>query len=112
MADHAWVGAALVDLDDQQAALADLRGAIRLRQAVKVNILETYCRACRRPWDDVADEPCSAADNNEHLRGGPIGKRRPRKCGHDDCVAYGCSGAGISPEVAAAAIHGHAIIHA
>lgn len=115
MADHVWWGAANVPLTDGQIAVANLRGAVRLEGAA-VRILEVYClgpngqSGCRRPWDDVAGEPCIAAENNEHLRGGPIGKRRPRKCGHDDCVAYGCSGAGISPKVAAAAIHGHAIV--
>jgi hypothetical protein len=94
VADHVWVGAALVDLSGQQAALADLRGAIRLPQRTRVNILETYCAACRRPWDDVADEPCIAAENNEHLRGGPIGERQKRTHTHD-CSVWGCPGGGI-----------------
>lgn len=101
MADHVWVGAALVDLTGQQAALADLRGAIKLPLQAKVNILETYCAACRRPWEDVADEPCSAVEDNTHLRGGPIGERRNRTHTHD-CIAWGCSGTGIPRSTLAA----------
>jgi hypothetical protein len=59
-----------------------------------VHILETYCEACRRPWDDVADEPCIAATDSEHLRGGPIGERKNRTHTHD-CQLWGCTGTGI-----------------
>jgi hypothetical protein len=92
--EHAWVGAALVSLTGQQASLADLRGFVHLPQRAKVHILETYCEACRRPWDDVADEPCIAATDSEHLRGGPIGERKNRTHTHD-CQLWGCTGTGI-----------------
>lgn len=98
---HVWVAAATVVLNNQQAKRAVLRHSVRLPEEFRIDVLEVYCRECRRPWDDVLDEPCSAADNNEHLRGGPIGIRKKRKqythyhdcrrydCDHD-CAALGC----------------------
>lgn len=47
-------------------------------ERTQFHILDIHCSACRRPYDDVADEPCAAAINNEHLRGGPIGERKKR----------------------------------
>lgn len=53
------------------------------------NALETYCSQCRRPYDDVADQPCEAADGWEHLIGGPRGRRKRL---HDhDCNLFGCN---------------------
>ena len=104
MADHVWIGGSIeVPLDSQQAAMAGRRGSIRLRRDAEIRILEVYCRVCCRGWKDAADGSCEAAENNDHLIGGPTGRRRPRTHTHD-CVAYGCSGTGISPAVAAAAI--------
>jgi hypothetical protein len=87
--EHDWVGAATFDLDTVQARRAVLRHSVRLPKNDKVSILEVYCQACRRPWEDVVDEPCSALENNEHLRGGPIGERKKRKH-HHNCELLGC----------------------
>ncbi len=75
---HEWIGAANVPLDVKSARRADQRGSIRLPQETKVTVLEVSCNACRRPYDDVVDEPCSALVDNTHLRGGPIGERKKR----------------------------------
>lgn len=75
---HEWVGAANVPLDVKGARRAEQRGSIRLPQETKIVVLEVSCNACRRPYDDVLDEPCAALINNEHLRGGPIGERKKR----------------------------------
>ena len=78
-APHAWCGGSLLELTERQARLALLRGFVPLPQRTKVKVLEIYCLTCRRPYEDVADEPCSALANNEHLRGGPIGVRAKRR---------------------------------
>lgn len=108
---HVWVGAATVDLTPKQAAHADLRGSIRVPGQTRIDVLETYCKNCRRPYDEVADQTCIAAADNSHLIGGPTGKRRPRTHEHD-CVANGCTGTGIPPAVAAAAIAGTTLTRA
>ncbi|MFF4777549.1 hypothetical protein ACFY05_32300 [Microtetraspora fusca] len=77
--DHVWLGAAIIRLSSRQAARAYLRHAVRLEKGERVEILESYCEQCRRPWDDVKDEPCAAAADNSYLRGGPIGIRKKRK---------------------------------
>lgn len=90
---HVWVAAATVSLDERQAKRAVLRHSVRIPKELRISVLEVYCGQCRRPWDDVADELCSAAKGNEHLRGGPIGERKKRKTAHlHDCQALGCPG--------------------
>lgn len=79
---HVWVGSALVPLDDEQARNAVIRHAVTLPGRHHFSIIETYCHACRRPYSDVAEIECEAAESNEHLRGGPIGERQRRQ--HDD----------------------------
>lgn len=86
---HIWVAAATITLDPRQAKRAVLRHSIRLPAQRRIDILEIYCGQCRRPWDDVADEPCEAAISNAHLHGGPIGERRKRKHNHR-CDLLGC----------------------
>lgn len=78
-APHKWGGASTVTLTERQARLALIRGSVRLPERSKVDVLEVYCLGCKRPFEDVADEPCSAITGNEHLRGGPIGERKKRK---------------------------------
>lgn len=93
LAEHQWVIASTVAVDAQQARYAVMRGSIRLKERIRIDAQEVYCRECRRPWDDVMDEPCVAVENNEHLRGGPIGERKKRKQFphyHHDCALYGC----------------------
>lgn len=99
---HTWVGAATVQLDDRQALRAVLRHCVRYPRDLRIDVLEVYCSQCRRPWDDVADELCEAADSNEHLRGGPIGERKKRKHRHD-CTAFGCERGDDEGEAVAAA---------
>jgi hypothetical protein len=98
--DHSWVGAATVGLTDKQAAHADLRGSVRVPVETRVDVLEVYCGRCRRPYDDVADEPCIAAAENGHLIGGPIAERRNRTHTHD-CKAHQCAGSGVPPTTVA-----------
>lgn len=101
--DHVWVAAATVELDVRQARRAVLRGSIRLPSQRRIDVLETYCGLCRRPYDDVAGQPCVAAETTEHLRGGPIGERKKRKHNHD-CELFGCpTGAVVAARQAAAA---------
>jgi hypothetical protein len=89
---HRWVIAATVEVDTRYARRAVLRGSVRIPERTRIDALEIYCVACRRPWDDVMDEPCIAATTNEHLRGGPIGERKKRKQfpHQHDCSRYGC----------------------
>lgn len=87
---HTWVGAATIDLDDRQALRAVLRHCVRHPRDLRISVIEVYCSQCRRPWSDVADELCEAADSNEHLRGGPIGERRKRAHHKHNCEALGC----------------------
>lgn len=91
-AKHRWVVAATVEVDVRFARRAVLRGSIRLPEKKRIDALEVYCQKCRRPWDDVLDEPCETADSTEHLRGGPIGERKKRKQfpHQHDCSQYGC----------------------
>ena len=74
--DHEWVVAAEVPVDLKVAKHANLRGSFRTAEGQRIDALETYCRACRRPFDEVADEPCSALENNFHLRGSPEGRAK------------------------------------
>lgn len=92
--DHEWVGATTVDLSDQQVRQANLRGSIRVTDT-RVDVLEAYCKNCRRPYDDVADEQCIAATTREHLHGGPIGVRAKRAHRYHDCWQEGCDTAEI-----------------
>lgn len=87
---HVWVGAANVPLDAKQAFRAVLRHCVRYPTGMRIPILEVYCEQCRRPWDDVADELCEAADGNGHLRGGPIGERKKRAHDRHNCELLGC----------------------
>jgi hypothetical protein len=93
-AQHRWVAAATFEVDARQARQADFRGFIKVQEAKRVDIMEVYCLACHRPYDDVLGEPCVVASvGNEHLRGGPIGERMKRKGRHPyhDCPAVGCT---------------------
>jgi hypothetical protein len=79
---HLWVGSALIPLDDALARAAVAERAVALPGRHHFDIIETYCGTCRRPYTDVAEDPCEAAESNEHLRGGPGG--RQRRTGEDD----------------------------
>jgi hypothetical protein len=88
--DHVWVGAATVQLNLKQAKHAVLRGSIRIPEAAQIVVLEIYCLHCRRPYEDVVDEPCIHATFREHLHGGPIGTRRKRRHDFHRCDLLGC----------------------
>lgn len=88
---HQWVAATYVDLDEKAARRGNNRGTVRVPADTKVEVLDVLCVMCRRSFDDVSDQPCSAADSTEHLRGGPLGERAKRKHPEHDCQAYGCT---------------------
>jgi hypothetical protein len=69
--DHAWVVAAELPVAANVAKYADFRGSFVIKEAGQhVNALEVYCKACKRPYEDVADEQCAALIDNRHLIGG------------------------------------------
>lgn len=75
---HEWVAAAEVAIDSKTARRAAFRGSFRTEAGMRVDALETYCRRCKRPMDDVADKPCVAKIDNAHLIGGDPGVRAKR----------------------------------
>ncbi|MFC5886860.1 hypothetical protein ACFP0N_17980, partial [Kitasatospora aburaviensis] len=52
------------------ARYADFRGSFLAKAQQRVTALEVYCKGCRRPYEDVADEKCAAVVDNRHLIGG------------------------------------------
>lgn len=94
---HTWVGASTHPLDARDAATAARHGRVKVAVDTVVDVLDVYCAACRRPYDDVADAVCEASKSNDHLIGGPTGTRRKRVHDHD-CVLFGCV---MTPEEAA-----------
>lgn len=76
---HTWIGAAEVPLTAKVAKHAALRLSYRADAGDKIDVLEVYCRECKRPYDDVADQPCSAKIDNRHLIGGDQSVRAKRK---------------------------------
>ncbi|MFE3939520.1 hypothetical protein ACFXPJ_38640 [Streptomyces goshikiensis] len=43
------------------ARIADLRGSLRTKTEQRIDTLDTYGRACRRPYADMAGRDCAAA---------------------------------------------------
>lgn len=76
---HEWIVAAEVALDTKTARRASFRGSFRAEEGHRIEALETYCRGCRRPMDEVGDEDCAAKIDNTHLIGGDPGVRAKRK---------------------------------
>lgn len=76
--DHQWVVAANVSMPEGLAKQAKRRGTVRVPQNTKVEVLEVYCGQCRRPWERVHGTDCIAAENRDHLIGGPTGERKKR----------------------------------
>lgn len=76
---HEWIVAAEVPVDTKTARRAQFRGSFRTEQGLRVDSLEVYCRNCRRPMDDVADQSCQARIDNTHLIGGDQSVRAKRK---------------------------------
>jgi hypothetical protein len=73
--EHTWVVAANVPVDLRSARRAQRRGNLRIPAETKIEALEVYCEQCKRPMDDVVDEPCIVS---HFLHGGPIGTRKRR----------------------------------
>jgi hypothetical protein len=87
---HQWVGAIIIDLPEHLARRGNNRGRMPIPAGLPpVDVLEVYCVMCKRPYDAVADKPCSSAESTEHLRGGPLGERKKRKHTHD-CARVQC----------------------
>lgn len=76
---HDWIGAATIALTEKEAKHADFRGSLRAKQDRRIDVLDVYCSGCRRAYVDVADQPCAAKINNEHLIGGDQRERMKRK---------------------------------
>ncbi|MGW7090084.1 hypothetical protein ACWGH2_42245 [Streptomyces sp. NPDC054871] len=76
---HVWIVAAEIKVEDRLAKLADFRGSFTTGQDTRVDALEVYCRSCRRPYEDVADQDCEALLDNRHLIGGDQSQRAKRK---------------------------------
>jgi hypothetical protein len=76
---HVWVVAAEVEVTPKIAKTADYRGSFRAAEGQRIEALEVYCRGCRRPWDEVNGEDCSAKVDNRHLIGGDKSTRAKRK---------------------------------
>ncbi|MFE1270653.1 hypothetical protein [Streptomyces sp. NPDC058758] len=76
---HSWVVAAEISVKEHIAKIADFRGSFTTDGGTRVDALEVYCRACRRPYEDVADIDCEALIDNRHLIGGDQRVRAKRK---------------------------------
>lgn len=84
---HTWIGAAEIWVSDKVAKHANLRLSFRAYAGQRVDVLEVYCRACKRPYDDAADQPCAATIDKTHLIGGNPGQRKKRKLPvHDETM--------------------------
>lgn len=68
--DHVWVVAAELPVSAAVAKYADFRGSFVTKAAQPVTALEVYCKDCKRPYEDVADQDCAAKIDNKHLIGG------------------------------------------
>lgn len=76
---HVWIVAAEIKVEERVAKVADFRGSFTTDAGTRVDALEVYCRACRRPYEDVADADCEAVLDNRHLIGGDQTQRAKRK---------------------------------
>ncbi|MFD7663532.1 hypothetical protein [Streptomyces sp. NPDC059788] len=76
---HTWVVAAEIIVDESVARVADFRGSFRTKTQQRIDALDTYCRACRRPYAAVVGGDCAAAIDNRHLIGGDQSVRAKRK---------------------------------
>jgi hypothetical protein len=89
--EHVWATACTVELPTALAKQANRRGTVRIPEATKVEVLDIYCANCRRPIDAVLGKECAAAENRDHLIGGPTGERAKRTHPHHDCEKYNCT---------------------
>jgi hypothetical protein len=75
---HVWIVAAEIKVEDRVAKTADFRGSFTTTAGTRVDALEVYCRACRRPYEDVVGKDCEALIDNRHLIGGDQAVRAKR----------------------------------
>jgi hypothetical protein len=76
---HVWVAAAEVVIEERAAAGANHKGFFKAQDGQRVDVMEVYCRGCRRPIDQVKGQPCIAKVDKTHLIGGDQSTRAPRK---------------------------------
>lgn len=76
---HDWLAnAQVLHLETAVAKHAAFRGSFRVKAETRIEALDVICGGCRRAYDDVADQPCAAKINNEHLIGGDQRERAKR----------------------------------
>ncbi|MEU9355012.1 hypothetical protein AB0D65_29455 [Streptomyces griseoloalbus] len=75
---HVWVVAAEIEVTPKIASVADYRGSFKASEGQRVDALEVYCKGCRRPYDEVRGDDCSAKIDNTHLIGGDQTRRAKR----------------------------------
>lgn len=73
---HEWIAAAEVPIEARHVRRALLRQSFRTEANLKVDVLDVYCRNCRRNFVDVANDKCICKETTRHLRGGPDGRKR------------------------------------
>jgi hypothetical protein len=73
--EHLWVHAATIPVNMRDAAYGNRRGVYRVPANTKVNVHDTYCEQCRKPYNEVSGKPCILTP---WIHGGPIGTRKPR----------------------------------
>lgn len=76
---HVWVVAAEIEVVPKIAKMADYRGSFKTTAGQRIDALEVYCKGCRRPYDEVTGQDCSAKIDNRHLIGGDQSTRAKRK---------------------------------
>ncbi|MFJ1552726.1 hypothetical protein [Streptomyces mirabilis] len=76
---HVWVVAAEIEVVPKIAKVADYRGSFKTTEGQRIDALEVYCKGCRRPYDEVTGQDCSAKIDNRHLIGGDQSTRAKRK---------------------------------
>ncbi|MFC8953646.1 hypothetical protein ACFT8P_13585 [Streptomyces sp. NPDC057101] len=74
-----WVVAAEIVVTPKVASIADFRGSFKTEADQRVDALDVYCRGCRRPYDEVKGDPCTAKINDAHLIGEDQTARVKRK---------------------------------
>lgn len=65
---HEWVGAGLILLDTKRAATASKSGKVIITSKVTLDVLDVFCRKCRRQYGKVNGDGCVLA--SQHI-GGP-----------------------------------------
>lgn len=65
---HEWVGAGLLLLTRKHAEQATRSGKVTIVSRITVDVLDVYCRKCRRAYAVAKDEQCMLG--SQHI-GGP-----------------------------------------